>query len=149
MSAPSAGPPKSRTGRGATWVAAATTAASAAAALFAWLTIGADSALVGPALVATVLAVVGSMITGYGVSLTRPTSSARMSIGPLALLTAVAAVDGVIASMGTFVLASAVGSRDASTASIIVAVLGVTITICGLRLIRIVRARNTQPPSGS
>lgn len=151
MSAPHGASPRPRAGRGAAWVTAVATAASAVAALLAWLNVGADSALVGPALVATLLAAVGLMTTGYGFSLSRPDSGAHVSIGPLVLLAAVAAVDGVIASMGIFVLASAVGSRDASTTSIIVVVLGVTITICALRMIRIIRTRTTgpQPSSGS
>ena len=137
--------------RAAAWVAAAATTASATTALLTWLNVGAEAVLVPPAVVATLLTAVGLMTTGYGFSLARSAPGAAVSVGPLVLLTVVAAVDGVIASMGIFVLASSVGAQNASTVSIIVVLLGLTITICGLRMIRIMRTRAglPSPPTGS
>lgn len=100
---------------------------------------GADGALVGGGAVGVVVAVLAFLLTGYGFQIARTSAAALPASGPLILLSLLAAIVGVLGSMGAFVLSSAVASQNGVAVAIVVLLLAFLVTITGFVLVRTAR----------
>lgn len=100
---------------------------------------GADGALVGGGAVGVVVAILAFLFTGYGFQIARTSAAALPASGPLMLLSLLAAIVGVLGSMGAFVLSSAVASQNGVAVAIVVLLLAFLVTITGFTLVRTAR----------